>query len=128
MAVNTATDRASSFPLGDASCAIVSARRAVVADRYAIDAFKVEWRDLPDLHAVVDEWRELAARALSPNVFYEPAFALAAAAAFGRDVGAVLVWSGNLPRKLLGFFPARVQRRRYGVQLPVLGGWVHPFV
>ena len=38
-------------------------------------------------------WRALAARALEPNVFYEPAFALPAASVFGQKVGAGLVWS-----------------------------------
>jgi hypothetical protein len=27
----------------------------------------------------------------------------------------------------LGFFPARIERRRYGVGLPVLVGWTHPY-
>ena len=107
--------------------AIASARRAVVADRYAINSFTIEWRELAQLEAIADEWRELAARALAPNVFYEPAFALAAAAVFGRDAGAVLVWSGTSPRKLLGFFPARIAMRRYGLKLPVLVGWTHPY-
>jgi len=109
------------------AAAIASARRAAVADRYAIDSFFVEWRELSQLEAIADEWRELAARALVPNAFYEPAFALAAAAVFGRDVGAVLVWSGTIPRRLLGFFPARIEARRYGLKLPVLVGWTHPF-
>ena len=39
------------------------------------------------------EWRDLALRALEPNVFYEPAFALAAAPVFGARVGAVAVWA-----------------------------------
>ena len=90
--------------------AIASARRAVLADRYPINSFAVEWRWFADLLTVADDWRDLAARAFEPNVFYEPAFALAAAAAFGRDAGAVLVWSGTSPRKLLGFFPARAFR------------------
>jgi len=107
--------------------AIASARRAVLADRYPINSFAVEWRWFADLLTVVDDWRDLAARAIEPNVFYEPAFALAAAAAFGRDAGAVLVWSGTSPRKLLGFFPARVTERRYGFKLPVLTGWTHPY-
>jgi CelD/BcsL family acetyltransferase involved in cellulose biosynthesis len=107
--------------------AIASARRAVVADRYAINAFAVEWRWLSELIPVADEWRDLAARALEPNVFYEPGFALAAAAVYGNDTGAVLVWSGTWPRKLLGFFPARVSERRYGLKLPVLVSWTHPY-
>jgi CelD/BcsL family acetyltransferase involved in cellulose biosynthesis len=111
----------------DAAAAIASARRAAVADRYAIDSFAVEWHELSQLDAIADEWRALAARALVPNVFYEPAFARAAAPVFGRDAGAVLVWSGTAPRKLLGFFPARIEARRYGLKMPVLVGWTHPF-
>ncbi len=111
----------------DAAAAIASVRRATVADRYAIDSFAVEWRELLQLDAIADEWRALAARALVPNVFYEPAFVSAAAPVFGHDVGAVLVWSGTEPRKLLGFFPARIEPRRYGLKLPVLVGWTHPF-
>ena len=107
--------------------AIASARRAVVADRYAINAFAVEWRWLSELIPIADDWRDLAARALEPNVFYEPGFALAAAAVFGDGAGAVLVWSGTQPRKLLGFFPARISQRRYGLKLPLLLGWTHPY-
>jgi CelD/BcsL family acetyltransferase involved in cellulose biosynthesis len=114
-------------PFAGTAAAIASARRAAVADRYALDCFAVEWRELSQLFAIVDDWRELAAHALAPNVFYEPAFALAAAPLFGRDVGAVLVWSGTSPRRLLGFFPARIETRRYGIKLPVLVGWTHPF-
>ena len=107
--------------------AIASARRAAVADRYAANSLAVEWRGLSELEPIADEWRELAARALEPNVFYEPAFAQPAAKIFGRDAGALLVWSGTSPRKLLGFFPGRIEPRRYGLKLPVLVGWTHPF-
>ncbi len=69
----------------------------------------------------------MAACALEPNAFYEPAFALAAAPVFGRDVGAGLVWSRATPARLLGFFPARIEHRRYGIPLPVLTGWTHPY-
>jgi CelD/BcsL family acetyltransferase involved in cellulose biosynthesis len=89
--------------------------------------FRVEWRPLADLTGIAAQWQSLAARALAPNVFYEPAFALAAAPVFGPDVGAGLVWSRVSPRRLLGFFPARIERRRYGVALPVLVGWTHPY-
>jgi CelD/BcsL family acetyltransferase involved in cellulose biosynthesis len=90
-------------------------------------AFEVEWRPLAALAPIADAWRALAARALAPNVFYEPAFALAAEPVFGRDVGAGLVWShGGTPR-LLGLFPARLERHRYGLPWPVLVGWTHPY-
>jgi CelD/BcsL family acetyltransferase involved in cellulose biosynthesis len=111
----------------DTAAAIASARRAALADRYAADSFIVEWLDLTQLDAIADDWRDLAARTLVPNAFYEPAFALAAAPAFGHGAGALLVWSGSLPRKLLGLFPARIVKRRYGLKLPMLIGWTHPY-
>jgi hypothetical protein len=46
---------------------------------------------------------------------------------FGRGAGAVLVWSGEARRRLLGFFPARIEKRRYGLTLPVLVGFTHSY-
>ena len=111
----------------DTAAAIASARRAALADRYAADSFIVEWLDLTQLNAIADDWRDLAARTLVPNAFYEPAFALAATPAFGHGAGALLVWSGSLPRKLFGLFPARIVKRRYGLKLPLLVGWTHAY-
>jgi Acetyltransferase (GNAT) domain len=88
---------------------------------------RVEWRPLASLAAVADEWRALAGRALDPNVFYEPAFALAAASVLGHGVGSGLVWTRSTPARLLGVFPARIERHRYGLPLPVLTGWTHPY-
>ena len=68
---------------------------------------------------------ELVERAIEANVFYEPSFALAAAPVLGADVGAGVVWSRA--GRLLGLFPARVERRRYGLALPLLVGWTHPY-
>jgi CelD/BcsL family acetyltransferase involved in cellulose biosynthesis len=87
----------------------------------------VEWRPLASLNSIFAEWAALAQRAIEPNVFYEPAFALAATSAFGKDAGAVLVWSGSKSRQLLGFFPARIERYRYGLPLSVLVGWTHSY-
>ena len=86
-----------------------------------------ERRPLASLSDCVEVWRRLAAHAAEPNVFYEPEFALAAAPALGRDVEAILVWSADVPRRLVGLFPSRVAARRYGIKLPVLTGWTHPF-
>jgi hypothetical protein len=71
-------------------------------------AFVTERRALAALRDSVEPWQRLAARAAEPNVFYEPGFALAAAPALGRDVEAILVWSADLPRRLVGLFPFRV--------------------
>jgi hypothetical protein len=89
--------------------------------------FRVEWRPLAGLAPIAPQWRDLASRVLEPNVFYEPAFALAAAPVFGRDAGAGLVWSRATPARLVGLFPAAITRHRYGVQLRLLVGWTHPY-
>ena len=89
--------------------------------------FRVEWRPLAARAAVTADWRALADRALEPNVFYDPSFALPAAPVFGRDAGAGLVWSRGASPVLLGFFPVRIERYRYGVPFPLLCGWTHPY-
>jgi CelD/BcsL family acetyltransferase involved in cellulose biosynthesis len=89
-------------------------------------ALTTEWRPLAGLAGIAAEWCALARRAAEPNIFYEPAFALAAAPALGLDAGAVLVRSLE-PRRLIGLFPCRIERRRYGVRLPLLAGWTHPY-
>jgi CelD/BcsL family acetyltransferase involved in cellulose biosynthesis len=86
-----------------------------------------ERRPLATLADITAPWRDLAARAAEPNVFYDPGFALAAAPVFGRDAETILVWSTEVPRRLLGLFPFALARRRYGVRLPVMVGWTHPF-
>lgn len=83
-----------------------------------------EWRPLATLEPLASEWRSLAARAIEPNVFYGPDFALAAAPVLGADAGAVLVWSSA--GRLLGFFPARIERR-HGPFARTLTGWVNAF-
>lgn len=127
MTVISSTDCAPLSALEHAASVVAIARHAASAERYAGAAFEVEWRPLAELEADAKPWRALAARALEPNVFYEPAFALAAAPVFGRNAGAVLVWSATTPRQLLGMFPARIETRRYGIHLPMLVGWTHPY-
>jgi len=90
-------------------------------------ALVTERRALAALADSIEPWHRLAGRAAEPNVFYEPGFALAAAPVLGGDVEAILVWSTDLPRRLVGLFPFRVAARRYGVRLPMLEGWTHRF-
>jgi len=89
-----------------------------------VAAARAEWRPLSALAGMRADWADLTARALEANVFYDPAFALSAARAFGADVGAVLIWSKTSAR-LIGLFPARIERR-YGV-MATLTGWTHPY-
>ena len=78
--------RAGAAPVGLARERAEDAPRRVAAAR-------AEWKPLARLARCAREWRDLVARALEPNVFYDPAFALPAARVFGTDAGAVLVWS-----------------------------------
>jgi hypothetical protein len=87
----------------------------------------VELKSLDELTSFAADLRDLAERALEPNVFYEPAFVAAAAPVFGRSVVAGLVWRRGTPARLIGFFPIRIERRRYGVPLPVAVGWTHAY-
>ncbi len=112
--------------LNNATTAIVSARRACAADRHST-AFEVETRPLAALGSLIEPWRQLAANTLDPNVFYEPAFALAAAPVLGANAIAGLVWTAGEPRMLAGIFPMRIERHRYGVPVPVLVAWTHPY-
>lgn len=98
------------------------ARERADASSRRIAAGRAEWKKLAALEPLRGEWRELAGRALEPNVFYDPAFALPAAPVFGNP-GAVLVWSKA--GRLIGFFPACIEWR-YGV-LATLTGWTHPY-
>ena len=107
-------------PARAAPIALTRERAEEVPRRVA--AARIEWRSLGELAEARDAWRDLAGRALEPNVFYDPAFALSAAPVFG-DPGAVAVWSKS--GRLIGLFPARIERR-YGV-MGTLTGWTHPY-
>jgi CelD/BcsL family acetyltransferase involved in cellulose biosynthesis len=82
--------------------------------------YRTEWRALSSLSPFAAEWRDLAARAVEPNVFYGPDFLTAAAPVFGKDAGTVLVRTTG--GRLVGLFPARIDRWR-----GALTGWTHPF-
>ncbi len=88
------------------------------------NASGTQWCGLSALMLLAGEIRALAARAAEPNVFYEPAFMLAAGQVFGAGAGAVLVRSAT--GRLTGLFPARIERPQGGL-VPMLAGWTHPF-
>lgn len=75
-----------------------------------------------------ERWHNLAVRALVPNVFYEPEFAIPALIPFGDDVQLLLIGDERGPDgQLLGVLPFRISSRRWGLPLPVAVGWSHPF-
>ena len=86
-----------------------------------------ERRRIDALGDIIAPWRELADGAAEPNVFYDPAFAVPAAAAFGRNVEAILVWRGGAQGELVGLFPFEVAARRYLAKFPIMIGWTHRF-
>lgn len=86
-----------------------------------------EWVLFDALKGITEHWQTLAEHALEPNIFYEPDFAIPASHAFGAGAGAVLVWADRRRQRLIGLFPAKVERRRYGLAPSVLVGWTHPY-
>lgn len=92
--------------------------------RRAIEVRELSW---PAMAAHVPAWQELGERALESNVFYEPAFALAAAPVFGGTVRVLTAWAADERRAMLGFLPLCTARWRYGLPLRVLVGWTHPY-
>lgn len=87
----------------------------------------IERRPLAACAAIEAEWRDLAMRAIEPHPFFEPDFALPAAQHLidFRDMPVLLIWSGTAAsRQLVGFVPARLQRRLLGHD--ELIGWNNP--
>ena len=73
-------------------------------------------------------WAALAKRSLVANIFYEPEYAIPAQLPFGSGVRVLAVHADASPNApLLGLWPYRIARMRWGLPLPVLLGWTHPF-
>lgn len=72
-------------------------------------AFDVGEMSLEQMDAAQSEWADLAARALEPNGFHEPGFALAAALHFPPRARPrfIVVWDRGAggPRRMMGLFP-----------------------
>lgn len=91
----------------------------------------IELRPLRACADMLADWRDLARRALEPNVFHEPEIALAAAQHLvgAESTQALLVWSGpqgSGQRLLIGLFPVRIP----GALQPFrqLKGLAHPYL
>jgi CelD/BcsL family acetyltransferase involved in cellulose biosynthesis len=87
--------------------------------------FDVRWTPLAKLGADSKSWRELAGRAIEPNVFLEPAFARAAIEHLGpADLGAIAVYAES---RLVGLLPGRVASIGSGRPVPIFIAWTHPY-
>jgi CelD/BcsL family acetyltransferase involved in cellulose biosynthesis len=92
--------------------------------RTGLHLFRVPLRE----NLLTKQWRDLASRALIQNIFYEEEYAVSAAIPFGDGVELLVVTEDASPTsRMLGLWPVRVSRHRWGVPLPVLTGWTHPF-
>ncbi len=86
-------------------------RKAAVARRS--DGLAIEWKPLTRLDAAdCARIRDLSARALQPNVFYEPEYLLAARSlALADGAGVLLVSAGG---RLIGALGGRIEGLAYG--------------
>lgn len=82
-------------------------------------------RPLAGSQDLAPAWDALARRALVPNIYYEPGFAIPAAEPFGD--GVMLAAVHGSAGELLAAWPFHVSRMRWGIPLPVLMGWTNPF-
>lgn len=88
----------------------------------------IDWLPIGKLSPFTRAWQELAAHALEPNAFYEPASALAAAQHLDsrHKAHALAVWRSQTghgqARQLIGLFPMTVSG--FGWQLK---GWMTPY-
>ena len=85
-------------------------------------------RPLQNGHDIADAWAALSKRALTANIFYEPEYAIPACLPFGDGVQILAIHAdASRGAPLLGVWPFRPARLRWGVPLAVLLGWRHPF-
>lgn len=89
---------------------------------------RISLRPLGDSHGIAAEWSSLGSRALTPNIFYEPEYAVPAGLPFGDDVKLIAAHAdGEDGGPLIGLWPVRVSYLRWGMPLPLLHGWAHSF-
>lgn len=82
--------------------------------------------ELVDLTAVpLTAWSSLCSRAIEPNAFYSPEWALAVTRHVPGDenIKALLAWDNPAKKKLIGFLPVTSTWRALKLPLPVLVTW-----
>jgi len=82
--------------------------------------------ELVDLTAVpLQAWSTLCSRAIEPNAFYAPEWALAVTRHVPGDenIQALLAWDSPARKKLIGFLPVTSTWRALKLPLPVLVTW-----
>ncbi len=84
-------------------------------------SLKVDVLSLHEASLKQREWRDLASRALEPNIFYEPGFILSATRQLVQSAQPSFLFVSNLNGKLLGVFPFIRSKLDFGAA--VLRGW-----
>ena len=99
-------------------------RKAAVARRS--DGLAIEWKPLTRLDAAdCARIRDLSARALQPNVFYEPEYLLAARSlALADGAGVLLISAGG---RLIGALGGRIEGLAYGRPVSTFVAWELPY-
>ena len=127
--------RSLAFPMADSRLSIGRARPPAQALRLVASAdparrgaaLAVAEMSLEQMEGAHREWADLAARALEPNAFYEPGFALAAALHFPLKARPrfIVVWahSPSGARRMMGLFPIVTPNPLFGDGLIRL--WLH---
>ncbi len=86
--------------------------------------FEMQTLSVEDMDRDFAAWRDLAARALEPNAFFEPGFALSLSRHSPRKARPrfVAIWrvDGEAPRRLVGLFPMASARPWLGRRLAAL--------
>jgi len=93
---------------------VVDASEPRSTSRHLHDANKgllAETLSVEEIGAHAEAWRALAARALEPNVFFEPGFALALARHGATHPRLVAIWRDGSRRELVGLFPLAATTR-----------------
>lgn len=101
--------------------------RGATAIRRAHRSLTNELVDIADIPEAA--WRDLAARAIEPNTFYEPSWlrAVSRHAHDYRNARALLAWDGPQKTRLLGLMPVWTAWRALGLPVPMLVAW-QPYV
>jgi O-antigen/teichoic acid export membrane protein/CelD/BcsL family acetyltransferase involved in cellulose biosynthesis len=101
---------------------VLGGERPTVNAVPAASDLRVEECDARQMEGHLEAWRDLVVRAVEPNGFYDPDFALAAARHLpgAQGVRFVLVWSGE---QLEALVPTLSARRRYILPFPLTSVW-----
>ncbi len=100
-------------------------RKAAAVARRS-DGLSIEWKPLTRLDAADrGRLRDLSARALQPNVFYEPEYLLAARSlSLAKGAGVLLVSSGG---RLIGALAGRIEGLAHGRPVTTFVAWELPY-